>query len=243
MEIGVVTLFPECIEQVLGIGIPRIAVEGGQLSVSTFNPRDYTDDKHRTVDDRPFGGGPGMVMKVEPLRAALQAARAKLPGAKVIYLSPQGKSFTQSVAEEFAAQHSPLVFISGRYEGIDERLIASEVDSELSVGDFVLSGGEIAALAVIDAVSRLLPGVLGHSESSVQDSFGSSGLLDWPHYTRPETIDGMTVPAVLLSGDHKKIARWRRDEALKRTHARRPELLQNAELNDEDRKVLKQLPD
>lgn len=242
-EVGVVTLFPETILQVVEVGIPRKAIAGGQLAVSTYNPRDYTTDAHRTVDDRPFGGGPGMVMKVAPLRAALEDAKSRLPGAEVIYLSPQGKRFDQPWADALARSEHPLILLAGRYEGIDERLIARDVDDELSIGDVVLSGGEIAALTVIDAVARLLPGVLGHQDSAAQDSFAGDGLLDHPHYTRPDVLDNVAVPEVLLSGDHKKIAAWRRNQALMRTWQRRPELLQNVSLSEEDQVFLAQLRD
>lgn len=241
MEIGVITLFPETIHQVVEVGIPRKAIAAGRLNISTFNPRDYTKDIHRTVDDRPFGGGPGMVMKVAPVRAAIDEARSHLHSAKVIYLSPQGRRFDQHWASTMAHSEQPLILLAGRYEGIDERLIASDVDEELSIGDFVLSGGEIAALTVIDAVARLLPGVLGHPNSAAQDSFALDGLLDHPHYTRPEILDDAGVPQVLLSGNHEKIALWRRQQALLRTWARRPELLQSAALNDEDKAFLAQL--
>lgn len=236
--VGVITLFPECLDAVLSVGILRKAINAEQLVVNTYNPRDYADDIHRTVDDRPFGGGPGMVMKVAPLRAALEQARAQHPKALVVYLSPQGEQFTQNRAQELANDTRDLILIAGRYEGIDERLVESDIDSELSIGDFVLSGGEIAALAIIDAMVRLLPGVLGHNESAKQDSFTCDGLLDCPHYTRPQELDGVPVPEVLLSGDHARIAQWRREQALYRTWSRRPDLLINAQLTAQDRAVL-----
>jgi len=243
MKIGVVTLFPELIRDFLHVGIPRIALEKGAMQVNTFNPREFTRDRHRTVDDRPFGGGPGMVMKVEPLRAALDSATESVPG-PVIYLTPQGRRFDQRAAEELAGS-AGMVLLAGRYEGIDERIVDKDVDLELSLGDFVLSGGEVAAMAVIDAVARLIPGVLGDAESAEQDSFGSDRLLDCPHYTRPELLDGVGVPEVLLSGDHKKIARWRREQALKRTWLRRPDLLESSDFTDratgEDRAYLEWL--
>lgn len=237
MRIDVVTLFPEMFEAIRGSGIPRRAIERGLLELQMWNPRDFTFDRHRTVDDRPYGGGPGMVMQYEPLRDALQAIRAADEQmAPVIYLSPQGRKLDQAGVQDLA-QRPRLILLAGRYEGVDERLIESEVDEEWSIGDFVLSGGELAAMVMIDAVTRLLPGALGHEDSAEQDSF-SSGLLDYPHYTRPEVIDGRTVPAVLLSGDHAAIARWRMKQALGRTWLRRPELLEQAGLSEEQQKLL-----
>lgn len=237
MRIDVVTLFPEMFEAIRGSGIPRRAIERGLLELQMWNPRDFTFDRHRTVDDRPYGGGPGMVMQYEPLRDALQAIRAAdEQTAQVIYLSPQGRKLDQAGVQELA-QRPRLILLAGRYEGVDERLIESGVDEEWSIGDYVLSGGELAAMVMIDAVTRLLPGALGHEDSAEQDSF-SSGLLDYPHYTRPEVIEGRTVPAVLLSGDHAAIARWRMKQALGRTWLRRPELLEQAELSKEQQKLL-----
>ncbi|HEY0719730.1 MAG TPA: tRNA (guanosine(37)-N1)-methyltransferase TrmD [Gammaproteobacteria bacterium] len=237
MRIDVVTLFPEMFEAVRGSGIPRRAIERGLLQLQLWNPRDFTLDRHRTVDDRPYGGGPGMVMQYEPLRDALQAIRtADEQQAPVIYLSPQGRKLDQAGVQGLA-QRPRLILLAGRYEGVDERLIESEVDEEWSIGDYVLSGGELAAMVMIDAVTRLLPGALGHEDSAEQDSF-SSGLLDYPHYTRPEVIEGRTVPAVLLSGDHAAIARWRMKQALGRTWLRRPELLEQAGLSEEQQKLL-----
>jgi tRNA (guanine37-N1)-methyltransferase len=224
VRVDVVTLFPEMVETLLRFGVTGRAVERGLLTVATWNPRDDARDRHRTVDDRPYGGGPGMVMKVQPLRDTLRRARrAAEPLGKTIYLSPQGRPLHQDGARELAREPR-LILLAGRYEGIDERLIEAEVDEEWSIGDYVLSGGELAALVLIDAVARLLPGALNDGESAEQDSF-MDGLLDCPHYTRPEDIDGRRVPAVLLSGDHAAIARWRRREALGRTWLRRPELL------------------
>ena len=201
------------------------------------NPRDYASDVHRTVDDRPYGGGPGMVMKYEPVAAALEAAKGNLPvGCPVVYLSPKGRAFDQAMAQGFAKMPG-LVLLAGRYEGIDERLFESHIDEEVSLGDFVLSGGEIAAMAVIDAVVRLLPGVLGDAESAAQDSF-MRGLLDHPHYTRPEEIVGRKVPDVLLSGDHDRIARWRQKQALGCSYLRRPDLLEKLDLDDEQQTLL-----
>jgi tRNA (guanine37-N1)-methyltransferase len=204
-----------------------------------WNPRDYTHDRHRTVDDRPYGGGPGMLMKVQPLRDAIHEARNAHPGrSHVVYLSPQGRPLDQQGVRELA-QHEHLVLIAGRYEGVDERLIETEVDEEWSIGDYVLSGGELAAMVVIDAVTRLLPGALGHEDSAQQDSF-SDGVLDCPHYTRPELFEDMPVPEVLMSGDHAAIARWRRKQALGRTWLRRPELLKKLELDDEAQQLLQE---
>ncbi len=237
MHIGVVSLFPEMIATIADYGVVGRALGRGLVSLATENPRDYTDDVHRTVDDRPYGGGPGMVMKYEPVAAALQASRNTAPDSTpVVCLSPQGRVFDQAVAERFAGLPG-LILLAGRYEGIDERLIESQVDEEVSLGDFVLSGGEIAAMAVIDAVVRLLPGVLGDDESAAQDSF-VAGLLDCPHYTRPELVDGRPVPEVLLSGDHAAIARWRHKQALGRSYLRRPDLLESLELSDEQRQLL-----
>lgn len=234
MHIGVVTLFPQMIDDALNYGVIGRAKSNGQLSIHLENPRDWTSDKHRTVDDRPFGGGPGMVMKPAPLVQAIAAAKTAVIGApKVVYLSPQGRLFDQAMAQEWQ-QSGSLVLVSGRYEGVDERVIQSAVDVEVSLGNFVLSGGEFAALTVIDAVTRLEPGVLGDPLSAEEDSFGSSGLLDCPHYTRPEDHDGLGVPQVLLSGDHKAIARWRRQQALAKTWECRPELLETVELTEED---------
>lgn len=237
MQFGVVSLFPDMVSTIADFGIVGRALDRGLISVDFQNPRDYTSDAHRTVDDRPYGGGPGMVMKFEPLAESLRASRARLPGGSpVVYLSPQGSVFDQGVAKRYAKLPG-LVLLAGRYEGIDERLIESEVDEELSLGDFVISGGEIAAMAVIDAVVRLLPGALGDEESALQDSF-EGGLLDFPHYTRPEVVEGRNVPDVLLSGDHAKIARWRQKQALGRSHLRRPDLFEKLDLDDEQQKLL-----
>jgi len=237
MQIAVVSIFPEMVGQVGEYGVVGRAVERQILSLQCKNPRDFADDVHRTVDDRPYGGGPGMVLKYEPAARAIHEARQSLPeGSPVICLSPQGKVFDQDEANRLAGLQG-FVLLAGRYEGIDERLIENEVDEELSLGDFVLSGGEIAAMAVIDAVTRLLPGVLGDEDSAMQDSF-MDGLLDHPHYTRPESIDGQRVPAVLLSGDHARIARWRYKQALGRSYLRRPGLVKRLDLDDEQRKLL-----
>ena len=230
LHVAVVTLFPTMIEAVTGHGIVNRAVNNGLLHVEGVNPRDFTRDVHKTVDDRPFGGGPGMVMKIEPLRDATSAACNAVESAtgqkpRVIYLSPQGPVLTQQRAQELAAA-SGLVLIAGRYEGVDERFIEANVDEELSIGDYVLSGGELAAMVLIDTVTRLLPGALGDEDSAKQDSFSGefSGLLDCPHYTRPENFEGRAVPPVLMSGNHAAIRRWRLMQALGRTQQRRPDL-------------------
>ena len=230
MRFDVITLFPEMVEQAASIGVVGRAIGDGRVQLKTLNPRDFTEDVHRTVDDRPFGGGPGMVMKVEPLKKAIQSAVKNAEEAvKVIYLSPQGRRLDQQ-GVNYLSQFSHLVLLAGRYEGIDERLLESHVDEEWSIGDFVLSGGELPALVLIDAVARTLPGVLGHEQSAVEDSF-VAGLLDSPHYTRPEVVDGKTVPDVLLSGDHKKIASWREKQGLGKTWQKRPDLLEKLELS------------
>jgi len=240
MKIEVVTLFPRLIAGALEFGVVGRAIARGLLNVGTEDPRVHTSDVHRTVDDRPYGGGPGMVMKPEPLLAAIRAAQARLPaGSPRLYLSAQGERFGQAVAQELA-KCPGMVLIAGRYEGVDERVIELGSDRELSVGDYVLSGGELPALTVIDAVARLLPGVLGDERSSVEESF-AQGLLDWPHYTRPEIFEGKAVPAVLLSGDHADIRRWRLEQALARTAERRPDLLRTAQLSDEAQRLLEQI--
>jgi len=236
MRIDVVTLFPEMIREQVRYGIQGRAVQKGLLQVATWNPRNYTLDRHGSVDDRPYGGGPGMVMQVQPLRAALQAARADGDPAPVIYLSPQGRRLDQARARQLAGQQR-LILLAGRYEGIDERVIDLEVDEELSIGDYVLSGGELPALVVMDAVTRLLPGALGDADSAGQDSF-MDGLLDYPHYTRPEEINGMQVPDVLAGGHHAEIRRWRHKQALGRTWLRRPDLLDALQLDAEQQVLL-----
>ena len=237
MRIDVITLFPEFVEECARIGVVGRAQERGLLQVKTWNPRDYTVDNYRRVDERPFGGGPGMVMLIDPLRDAIAAARAAAPEpAKVIYLSPQGAQLTQAKVAEFA-QRERLILLCGRYEGIDERLIAHVVDEEVSIGDYVLSGGELPAAVVIDAIGRLQEGALNDAQSAQQDSF-SDGLLDCPHYTRPERHEFGDVPAVLTSGDHAAIGRWRRKQALGRTWSRRPDLLGKAVLDEKDNKLL-----
>lgn len=238
MRIDVVTLFPQMINDQVEYGVTGRAKQAGIFELGVWNPRDYAEDRHRTVDDRPYGGGPGMVMMIEPLRQAIKDARQSNPEAKVVYLSPQGRQFDQQIAEEYATTPG-MIFVAGRYEGIDERLIGLEVDEELSIGDYVLSGGEMATMVVLDAVTRLLPGALGHKESAAQDSF-SSGLLDCPHYTRPETYQGMQVPAVLLSGNHEAIRKWRLKQSLGRTWLRRPDVLEQQELDKEQQRLLQE---
>ena len=237
MRFDVLTLFPEFVQHSAALGVVGRAGERGLIEVASWNPRDYATDNYRRVDDRPFGGGPGMLMLTEPLTACLNAARAAsaLP-AKVIYLSPQGERLNQSRVRELAARPR-LILICGRYEGLDERFIEREVDEELSIGDYVLSGGELAAAVLIDAVGRLQQGALNHAESAAQDSF-EDGLLDCPHYTRSEQFGTEGVPAVLLSGDHAAIARWRRKQSLGRTWLRRPDLLAGRSLSKQDAALL-----
>jgi len=239
VRFDVVTLFPSMFEAVSEHGITSRALRQGIVELGLWNPRDYTHDRHRTVDDRPYGGGPGMLMKIQPLRDAIHEARGTTAGdSHTVYLSPQGRALDQAGVEELS-QHQHLVLIAGRYEGVDERLIETEVDEEWSIGDYVLSGGELAAMVLIDAVTRLQPGALGHEDSAQQDSF-SAGLLDCPHYTRPELFEEMPVPEVLLSGDHAAIARWREKQSLGRTWLRRPDLLAKAELSEEQQQLLQE---
>lgn len=234
---GVISLFPEMFETFTQQGVVGRAVKTGLLQVECFNPRDFTFDKHRTVDDRPYGGGPGMLMMVQPLKDAILAAKAAAGRkTKVVYLSPQGKKLDQAGVKRLSENES-LILVAGRYEGIDERVIQTQVDEEWSIGDYVLSGGELPAMVLMDAVSRFVPGVLGHQQSAEQDSF-SHGLLDCPHYTRPENLDGELVPKVLLSGDHEKIKQWRLQQSLGRTWQRRPELLNALALTEEQQKLL-----
>ena len=240
MKIEVVTLFPRMIAGALEFGIVGRAIARGLMSVGTEDPRLHAADAHRTVDDRPYGGGPGMVMKPEPLLAAIRAAHARLPpGSPRVYLSAQGQPFGQAQARELAALPG-LLLLAGRYEGVDERVVELGIDRELSVGDYVLSGGELPALVIIDAVARLLPGALGDERSSAEDSF-AQGLLEGPHYTRPEVFEGRSVPPVLLSGDHADIRRWRLAQAVARTVERRPDVLANAQLAPEARRALSEL--
>ena len=241
MRIDVVSLFPHMFDALTQDGITGRAIERGLLQLAVTNPRDFTTDRHQTVYDRPYGGGPGMVMRLPPLRDAINAAREAQQNlgrgeSKVIYMSPQGRRLDQRLATELS-QVPNLILVAGRYEGVDERLIESQIDEEISIGDYVLSGGELAAMVVIDAVTRLLPDALGHKDSAQQDSF-VDGLLDYPHYTRPEVVDEMTVPEVLRSGNHQLIARWRQQQALARTWLRRPDLLEGVELNEEQQQLL-----
>lgn len=249
MRIAIVTLFPEMFSAISDYGITRRAMENGLVELNFWNPRQFTSDRHQTVDDRPYGGGPGMVMMIQPLRDAIGAAKAwasegadtdgNKSQAKVIYLSPQGRVLSQEGVQELATETN-LVLVAGRYEGIDERLIELEVDAEWSIGDYVLSGGELPAMVLIDSVTRLIPGALGHAQSAEQDSF-SDGLLDCPHYTRPDVYEGRAVPDVLMSGNHERIRRWRLQRALDRTVRRRPDLLEKLELNEEQQKLLAEL--
>ncbi|MCX7098505.1 MAG: tRNA (guanosine(37)-N1)-methyltransferase TrmD [Methylococcales bacterium] len=239
MQFDVVTLFPEMVISAASYGVTGRAIERKIVSLSTWNPRDYTADKHKTVDDRPYGGGPGMVMKHQPLHDAVMDAKQTATGStKVVYLSPQGKPITQALLSE-ACGISQLILVAGRYEGVDERFVQLDCDDEWSIGDYVISGGELAALIVIDAITRLLPGVLGHEESAKQDSY-MDGLLDYPHFTRPEQLEGYLVPDVLLSGNHADIACWRMKQALGRTWQRRPDLLKNKNLSAEQEQLLQQ---
>ncbi len=218
-------------------GVTRRACERGLIEVHTYNPREFTHDKYQTVDDKPYGGGPGMLMKVQPLRDAIHAAKRDAPsGTKVVCMSPQGTQLNHSLVTRFHEWGS-MILVAGRYEGIDERVLQTEVDLEVSVGDYVLSGGELPAMCIIDAVSRMEPGVLGDIRNAEEDTF-AKGLLHFPQYTRPEVIDGMEVPAILMSGDHEKIRRWRLEQALGRTYDRRPDLLKGRDLSKEESKLL-----
>ncbi|WP_444943818.1 tRNA (guanosine(37)-N1)-methyltransferase TrmD [Microbulbifer sp. ZKSA006] len=242
-RIALVSIFPEMFAALTEYGVSGRAVKDGLLEVRCWNPRDFTSDRHRTVDDRPYGGGPGMVMLAEPLYQALEAARvwAGEDGESVrsIYMSPQGRQLDQGGVEQLSAAGN-LVLLAGRYEGVDERIVESMIDEEWSIGDYVLSGGELAAMVMVDAITRLIPGALGHNQSAVEDSF-SSGLLDCPHYTRPEQYRGVAVPEVLLSGNHERIRRWRLKQALARTQQRRPDLLQGLALSDEQKLLLDEI--
>jgi tRNA (guanine37-N1)-methyltransferase len=239
MRIAVVTLFPQLIRDALKVGVVGRALERGVFAVECFDPREYTADVHRTVDDRPYGGGPGMVMKIEPLRGAVRSAAAsRAPESRRVYMGAAGRRFEQALAREVCKEPG-LLLVAGRYEGVDERFIESEIDEQWSIGDYVLSGGELPALVVIDAIARLMPGTLGSAESALQESF-SEDLLDWPHYTRPALLDGREVPPVLASGDHQAIRRWRLRQALGRTWLRRPELLERRGMSDEERELLEE---
>ncbi len=243
MQVDIVSLFPAMFDALSRYGVSGRAIDNGLVSLAMHNPRDYTDDNYQSVDDRPYGGGPGMVMLVAPLQKALAAAEARQRAAsgkdkaRVIYLSPQGAPLTQAKVMELAGL-SALTLLCGRYEGVDERLIDAEVDEELSLGDYVISGGEMAAMVLLDAIIRQLPGALGDAASAEQDSFMQAGLLDCPHYTRPAEYNGRAVPAVLLSGDHRAIRRWRHQQSLLRTRQRRPDLFQQRVLDQEDRDLL-----
>ena len=237
------TLFPALVEAVGQCGVTGRAVDNGLLRIDTVNPRDFATDRHRTVDDRPYGGGPGMVMQVQPLTDAITRSRElTAESATVVYMSPQGEQLNQTLVEEFAVTKN-LILVAGRYEGIDERLISREIDREVSIGDYVLSGGELAAMVVIDAIARQIPGVLGHQDSASNDSYAGEGWLDCPHYTRPEDYQGIKVPDVLLGGDHAAIARWRRKQALGRTWCRRRSLIDTKSLSKEDAQLLQQFKD
>ncbi|TXH67515.1 MAG: tRNA (guanosine(37)-N1)-methyltransferase TrmD [Thiothrix sp.] len=235
MQFAVLTLFPELVQSVTQHGIVRRAIEQQAVKVSCYNPRDYTLDVHRTVDDRPYGGGPGMVMKSDCLLRAIRDVQQRHSG-RLVYLSPQGRPLTQEKVRAFA-QEPGLILLCGRYEGIDERIIQLEVDEECSIGDYILSGGELGAMVLIDAITRLLPGVLGHEDSAEQDSF-AEGLLDCPHYTRPESIEGLEVPTVLKSGNHAAIARWRKKQMLGATWLKRPDLLAKKDLSAAEQALL-----
>lgn len=245
MQLGIVTLFPEMFTAVTESGISGRAIRSGLMNLEYFNPRDYTSDKHRTVDDKPFGGGPGMLMKTEPLVAAINAAKqfvserqTGVENIKVIYLSPQGKTLKQDSIIDLA-QRKSMVLLCGRYQGIDNRVLENEIDEEWSLGDFVISGGELAAMTLVDAMTRLQPGALGDEGSALEDSF-SNGLLHSPEYTRPQSFDGKEVPAVLLSGDHEAIRRWRLKQSLGMTWLKRPDLLSTMSLQQEQEELLEQ---
>ncbi len=239
MIFEILTLFPEMFDSFLKVSILGKAIERNKIQVGCHNIRDFALDKHHMTDDTPFGGGSGMVMKPEPLIGSIEAARQRQPEARVILLSPQGRVFKQEVARELARQPG-LILVCGRYEGVDERVKSIAVDEEISIGDYILTGGEIGAMVLIDAVARLLPGVLGDEESLREESF-NQGLLEYPHYTRPREFMKNRVPDILLSGDHGKIAAWRRKKSIEQTLKKRPELLKSAILTEEDRKVLEQL--
>ena len=236
MHIQIITLFPDMVMNLSKYGVVGRAIENNLVTLKTYNPRDFSTDRHRSVDDRPYGGGPGMVMQFEPLRKAIRSAAQNAENSHVVCLSAQGKPFQQADVDRLGA-YSSLVLIAGRYEGIDERLMESEVDEEVSMGDFVVSGGELPAMMIVDALVRHIPGALGHEDSALRDSF-VDGLLDCPHYTRPESIDGHAVPEVLLQGNHQAIERWRKKESLGRTYLRRPDLIAKLNLSDEQKALL-----
>lgn len=238
MHIDVITLFPDMLSAVTAYGVTGRAFKAGTLSLSTINPREFADNPHGNIDDKPYGGGPGMVMQAKPLRAAIQFAKAQRPQGHVIYLSPQGTPLTQTKAHALS-RYEHLILVAGRYEGIDQRIIDHDIDEEISLGDFVLSGGELAACCLLDAVIRLIPGVLGDEGSTEVESF-MDGLLDHPHYTRPEVLDGQAVPNVLISGDHAAIARWREAARLLATQLKRPDLLKNRSLTQKQQALLQE---
>jgi len=241
MRVDVITLLPELVKQVIGYGVVGRAADQGLLQLNCWNPRDFTQDRHRTVDDRPYGGGPGMLMKVQPLQDTIRAVRQHSAEARLIYLGPQGIPVKQEMLARQVAEGA-VIFLCGRYEGIDERLLQQEVDEEWSIGDYVISGGELAAMVCIDAMTRLIPGALGHEQSAQQDSF-SEGILDCPHYTRPEEFQGMKVPEVLMNGNHKQIQDWREKQSLGRTWQRRPDLLEKIDLGDRQQALLNEYID
>ncbi len=241
MRVDVITLFPELVKAVVGCGVVGRAADQGLLELNCWNPRDYASDRHRTVDDRPYGGGPGMLMKVQPLQDTIQAVRQYSRKATLVYLSPQGILVKQDRLAQQVEQGS-VIFLCGRYEGIDERLIQQEVDEEWSIGDYVISGGELAAMVCIDAMTRLIPGALGHEQSALQDSF-SEGMLDCTHYTRPEEFQGIKVPEVLMNGNHQEIQNWREKQSLGRTWQRRPDLLEHIVLDDRQQALLREYID
>lgn len=238
LKVGIVTLFPEMFSLFTGWGVSGRAVERGLLQLTLFNPREQARDVHRTVDDRPYGGGPGMVMMYQPVRDSIRAARAALPGATVHLLTPQGRRLTQDDVVGLSRRES-LILVAGRYEGLDERIVEAEVDHEWSIGDYVLSGGELPCMVLLDAMARMIPGSLGHAESAIRDSF-MDGLLGHPQYTRPEEIDGRRVPELLLGGNHGAIRRWRLKQALGRTWMRRPDLLAGRRLDAEQSELLRE---
>ncbi|MBS0286086.1 MAG: tRNA (guanosine(37)-N1)-methyltransferase TrmD [Proteobacteria bacterium] len=241
MWCGVITLFPQMFKVISECGVSSRAIKEGLLGLATWDPRDFTTDNYATVDDRPFGGGPGMVMLATPLRKALESAKRAAPRKpRVIYVSPAGKRFDASMARKFAMNDEPLIFIAGRYEGIDQRVIEHDVDEIISIGDYVLSGGELAVMVIIDALTRWIPGVLGHEQSAPNDAFSeeNAGLLDCPHYTRPATLENQSVPSVLLSGDHQAIKRWRKKQSLGQTWLNRPDILEKLTLDETSQALL-----
>ena len=241
MWCGVITLFPDMIHQMSAVGVTGRAIEMGIMQVVVWDLRKYTDNKHQNVDDKSYGGGPGMVLQVAPLRAAIQAAKEAAPQKpRVIYLSPAGRLLNQATIRQMVTDATPVILVAGRYEGIDQRIVDQDIDEEISIGDYILSGGELGACVFIDAMTRLLPGVLGDEQSSEEDAFSAQQpwCLDYPHYTRPKEVDGQKVPDILLSGNHEEIARWRRKQALGLTWKNRPDLLENITLDEENKALL-----